>query len=44
MDQHTKSFEYTRGVLGKLDAQAREEVRRLGGNTKLERILDSLAV
>jgi len=44
MDQHTRSFEYTREVLGRLDKQAREEIGRLGGNRKLEQILDSLSV
>jgi len=44
MDKHTKSFEYTRKVLGKLDRQARDEILRLGGNEKLERILNLLKV
>ncbi|EPQ55358.1 terpenoid synthase [Gloeophyllum trabeum ATCC 11539] len=41
---HTKSFEYTLGVLGTLEKQAYEEIRRLGGNAKLEAILGALHV
>ncbi|KAG9050356.1 geranylgeranyl pyrophosphate synthetase [Tulasnella sp. UAMH 9824] len=44
MRDRTASFEYTRGVLDKLDKQARAEVARLGGNPKLEAILDALQV
>ncbi|KAG8951587.1 geranylgeranyl pyrophosphate synthetase [Tulasnella sp. 424] len=44
MRDRTASFEYTRGVLDKLDRQARDEVARLGGNPKLEAILDALQV
>ncbi|KIO18432.1 hypothetical protein M407DRAFT_16246 [Tulasnella calospora MUT 4182] len=44
MRDRTASFEYTRGVLDKLDQQARAEVARLGGNPKLEAILDALQV
>ncbi|KAF8554836.1 terpenoid synthase [Imleria badia] len=40
----THSFEYTLSVLNSLEAQARAEVRRLGGNPKLEAIIDMLAV
>ena len=40
----THSFEYTHSVLSSLGAQARGEVTRLGGNPKLEAILDKLAV
>lgn len=40
----THSFEYTRSVLQSLEAQARAEVARLGGNPKLEAILDKLTV
>jgi geranylgeranyl diphosphate synthase type 3 len=40
----THSFEYTLSVLNSLEAQARAEVTRLGGNPKLEAILDKLAV
>ncbi|KAJ7092523.1 isoprenoid synthase domain-containing protein [Mycena crocata] len=40
----TKSFDYTLGVLTKLEAQARTEVVRLGGNVKLDKIIDALHV
>ncbi|KAJ7782209.1 farnesyltranstransferase [Mycena maculata] len=40
----TRSFDYTLSVLGKLEAQARAEVVRLGGNTGLDRIVDALHV
>ena len=40
----TRSFEYTHSILNSLEAQARGEVMRLGGNPKLEAILDKLAV
>ena len=40
----THSFEYTLSVLNSLEAQARAEVTRLGGNPKLEAILGRLAV
>ncbi|XP_028033153.1 geranylgeranyl pyrophosphate synthase [Bombyx mandarina] len=36
------SFRYTRGILNDLDARAREEVARLGGNPQLEALLDDL--
>ncbi|KAG6917241.1 hypothetical protein DXG01_003273 [Tephrocybe rancida] len=42
--RHTKSFEYTHKVLESLERQTREEIRRLGGNTKLEAIMDLLSV
>lgn len=41
---HTKSFDYTRGVMKTLYAQTGDEVRRLGGNKALEAILDRLGV
>lgn len=44
MDQHTRSFAYTRDVLRSLTAQARAEVARLGGNRGVEAILDRLVV
>ncbi|KAG8899164.1 geranylgeranyl pyrophosphate synthetase [Tulasnella sp. 403] len=44
MRDRTKSFAYTLDVLTKLDLQARAEVARLGGNPKLEAILDALQV
>jgi hypothetical protein len=36
------SFEYTKDVLKKLDAKAREEINRLGGNMLLIEILNTL--
>jgi geranylgeranyl diphosphate synthase type 3 len=36
------SLSYTRHVLGKLDAGARAEVTKLGGNPLLEDLLDDL--
>ena len=44
MDKHTASFSYTREILDSLDLQARDEIRRLGGNDLLEQILDILKV
>ncbi|KAG6844947.1 hypothetical protein H0H87_002280 [Tephrocybe sp. NHM501043] len=41
---HTNSFEYTHTVLGTLEVQMREEIKRLGGNSKLEKIVDYLSV
>ncbi|TFY83754.1 hypothetical protein EWM64_g252 [Hericium alpestre] len=40
----TKSFEYTLGVLRKLERQIREEIQRLGGNPHLQTIVDTLRV
>lgn len=40
----TNSFEYTLSVLNSLEAQARTEVARLGGNPKLDAILNKLTV
>ncbi|KAG5725282.1 Geranylgeranyl pyrophosphate synthase [Termitomyces sp. T112] len=44
MRTHTKSFEYTFAVLETLEAQMRKEIQRLGGNTKLQGVVDSLSV
>ena len=44
LQNHTKSFEYTVKVLHSLEAQIRAEIAKLGGNTGLERIMDSLHV
>ncbi|KAG8838218.1 geranylgeranyl pyrophosphate synthetase [Serendipita sp. 411] len=44
MQNVTDSFSYTRSVLAILDKQVREEVQRLGGNPKLEALLDLLKV
>jgi geranylgeranyl diphosphate synthase, type III len=40
----THSFEYTLSVLSSLEAQARAEVTRLGGNPKVEAIINKLSV
>lgn len=40
----TKSFDYTFDVLVQLEKQVRDEIYRLGGNEKLESILDYLHV
>ncbi|TDL22985.1 terpenoid synthase [Rickenella mellea] len=42
--RHTKSFAYTLAVLRTLEAQTRAEIARLGGNEKLEAIVDLLSV
>ncbi|EPS96604.1 hypothetical protein FOMPIDRAFT_1053101 [Fomitopsis schrenkii] len=44
LQNHTKSFDYTVKVLRSLGTQIRAELSRLGGNTGLERIMDSLHV
>lgn len=44
LEEHTKSFDYTLSVLDKLEAQTRAEIARLGGNKKLEAIMDLLHV
>ena len=44
MDKATSSFAYTRSVLAHLEKQAYAEVARLGGNKKLEKILEFLQV
>ncbi|KAG8741195.1 geranylgeranyl pyrophosphate synthetase [Ceratobasidium sp. 414] len=44
MDTHTKTFEYTREVLKKLDVQTRAEVERLGGNAGLSKFIDSMKI
>lgn len=44
MEETTNSFAYTRDVLKRLTQQAREEVRRLGGNKGVEKILEALVV
>ncbi|KAI0045522.1 terpenoid synthase [Auriscalpium vulgare] len=41
---HTKSFEYTLQVLYKLEKQTNDEIQRLGGNPKLQAIMDALHV
>lgn len=37
-----KSFEYTRTTLIRIEQEAREAILKLGGNSKLEKILDAL--
>ncbi|KAI0667097.1 terpenoid synthase [Trametes maxima] len=44
LKEHTKSFDYTIGVMDDLEAQIREEIARLGGNQRLEKIMDALHV
>ncbi|KAG5635821.1 hypothetical protein H0H81_010008 [Sphagnurus paluster] len=44
LENHTKSFEYTYTVLDSLEAQTRQEIKRLGGNAGLEKIMDRLHV
>ncbi|RXW23685.1 hypothetical protein EST38_g2152 [Candolleomyces aberdarensis] len=41
---HTKSFKYTLSVLQTLEKQTLQEIKRLGGNEKLEKIMDLLHV
>jgi len=44
MRDNTESFKYTREVLKTLDKQLRAEVQRLGGNARLEALLENLKV
>lgn len=44
LKNETKSFEYTLGVMRTLEKQIKGEIQRLGGNAKLERIVDTLHV
>lgn len=44
LQKNTKSFEYTLSVLATLEAQTLAEIKRLGGNPKLEKIMDLLHV
>jgi geranylgeranyl diphosphate synthase, type III len=44
LKDHTKSFDYTLSVLRTLEKQTRDEIQRLGGNSKLEGIVDTLHV
>ena len=41
---HTKSFDYTLGVMEDIEEQIKAEIARLGGNPKLERIVRVLHV
>ncbi|KAF9945919.1 geranylgeranyl pyrophosphate synthetase [Mortierella alpina] len=40
----TKTFEYCRKQMGLYEQRVREEIKRLGGNSRLERIIDLLSV
>lgn len=40
----TRSFQYSRVVLHSLELQMREEIAKLGGNEKLNRIIKHLSV
>jgi len=40
----TQTFAYCREQMAKYEALTRAEVRRLGGNVRLERIIDLLSV
>ncbi|KAL0068944.1 hypothetical protein AAF712_003937 [Marasmius tenuissimus] len=44
METKTSSFDYTLGVLDKLEGQTRAEIQRLGGNGGLERLMDAFHV
>jgi geranylgeranyl diphosphate synthase, type III len=44
MENETKSLEYTREVLHVLQSRIDEEMKTLGGNQKLEKLLDKLRV
>lgn len=44
LQSRTKSFDYTLGVLDRLEKQTREEIAKLGGNPQLEAIIDQLHV
>ncbi|KAF8832805.1 hypothetical protein HHX47_DHR1001533 [Lentinula edodes] len=44
MEKETKSFEYTLAVLRTLQTRIDEEMKTLGGNFKLEKLLDKLRV
>lgn len=44
MESKTRSFEYTRQVLATLMQQARDEIKRLGGNKSVEAILERLVI
>ncbi|KAK7030945.1 hypothetical protein VNI00_013892 [Paramarasmius palmivorus] len=44
LKNRTGSFEYTLDVLEKLEVQTRDEIKRLGGNEGLDKLMDSLQV
>jgi geranylgeranyl diphosphate synthase type 3 len=41
---HSKSFEYTREVLGILEKRVLDEIERLGGNLMLRDVLQALHI
>lgn len=43
LENRTRSFDYTRDVLQKLERQVRDELARLGGNAGLEVIVNALS-
>ncbi|KAF7729985.1 geranylgeranyl pyrophosphate synthetase [Apophysomyces ossiformis] len=42
--ERTMTFDYCRSFLANMEQQARQEIRDLGGNAKLEKIMDMLSV
>ena len=42
--EHTNTFDYCREFLANIEREARQEIEQLGGNTKLERIMDALSI
>ncbi|KAI9318160.1 isoprenoid synthase domain-containing protein [Dichotomocladium elegans] len=42
--EQTGTFDYCRQFLSEIEAEVRQEIRRLGGNTMLEEIMDSLSI
>ncbi|KAL5483035.1 hypothetical protein ACEPAI_8264 [Sanghuangporus weigelae] len=43
LKNQTKSFDYTLSVLESLESQIRDEIKKLGGNKGLEKIIDTLS-
>ena len=41
---HSKSFEYTREVIGHLEKSVSDEIERLGGNPMLQEVLQTLRI
>jgi geranylgeranyl diphosphate synthase type 3 len=44
LKDHTKSFDYTLSVLRTLEKHTRDEIQKLGGNARLEGIVDVLHI
>ncbi|KAG2219849.1 hypothetical protein INT45_000736 [Circinella minor] len=42
--EHTNTFDYCRKFLATIEREARQEIQYLGGNVKLERIMDALCI